>query len=91
MSDGDKISAAEVSLRAFALLAFAAGALHSDIRQPTQGFGVAATKSEPHFLVEFASLSSSLSDLSLLAARDKVGQVILSAFGALADEQLPHD
>ena len=35
--------------------------------------------------------SSSLSDLKLSAARDKVRQVILAAFGARADEQLPHD
>ena len=36
-------------------------------------------------------LASSLSDLKLSAARDRVGQVILAAFGALADEQLPPD
>ena len=35
--------------------------------------------------------ASSLSDLKLSAARDKVRQVILAAFGAWADEQLPHD
>src|SRR5271166_4258468 len=33
--------------------------------------------------------ASSLSDLKLSAARDKVRQVILAAFGARADEQLP--
>jgi hypothetical protein len=37
------------------------------------------------------SSPSSLSDLKPPAAWSKVKQVILAAFGALGDEQLPHD
>ena len=39
----------------------------------------------------FLLRASSLSDLKPSAVRDKVRQVILASFGALADEQLPHD
>ena len=51
---------------------------------------VAQVKRVGAIISEIAA-ASSLSDLKLSAARNRVGRVILAAFGALADEQLPHD